>query len=1125
MIQMPNYDTKFFTNKEDYALYDRFNTALRHTQYFDILVGYFRASGFYRLQEAFENIDKVRILVGLNVDKATYDIHQLSQHVATSTELKNAAIAHTVTDVTNADDTQEIENGILKFVELLKNKKIEIKAHPSQNIHAKVYIMRHPDTELDFGRVITGSSNFSEQGLVARREFNVELKDKPDVDFALEQFEELWADGIDISEAYVDAIVNKTGLRQDISPYILYLKFLYEYFREEIDDDLAQISINYPPNFMQLAYQIDAVKNAKRILSKYNGVFLSDVVGLGKTYITAMLLQNLDDGLKIVLCPPNLVEYWKETLLEFGVAAEVKSQYQIDEANAKKYDRFKYVIIDEAHRFRNDRTSGYAKIRDLVCKGKKVILVSATPFNNSVVDIKNLINMFIDLRNSPFKGIENLAAVFDSAEKDLKFIEKTSGKDSQEYTQAVDIITGRIREKILRPLMVRRTRTEIQEMYKDDIKKQKLKFPKVMPPKDLVYQFDTELEKAFNTTIELLKQDKDKSKNKFVYARYMPLTYLKNLDARQVTQQKNVGNFMKMLLVKRLESSSYAFKQTLNRFITSYENFIKMYNEGTVYIGHEDVFKYLDMDDTTTLEAWENEGKIDKYKSSDFRKDFLPDLESDLEVLKQLQQIWDQVDTDPKLVKLAETLRQDCKSKKVIIFTEAKDTADYLFEQLAGCDGCFDFEKNAIFEMCGNGGRCYLNNHTIKTYDVKTAKTNIELSFNPKEFKPGRDGDIRILITTDVLAEGVNLHQSNIILNYDLPWNPTRVMQRAGRINRIGTRHDEIYSYNFFPTTTSDAHLGLKDNIVNKLRMFTNLLGDDNPLLEASENVGQYHLAEALYENIHNSVTETESDEFGFVNRYLQLLRNIRDNQPDLFNQIKTLPRKIKVGVKSDNNTAVLTFFRKGMWTEFVLSKNKKSVSDNNDKFIDLSLNLLTFGGEETKNLSLLETIKLFECSPTEQSVPLPDDYFELLNKNKQFIEAKQNINSQDNNNRKASSSKNTKTILALIKQLLNWKKLALDEDEKSYLSSAYVNIPNMAPSPTKKLAEILLDMARKAKEQSQELPEPEKHKLRIKLLADIKKELKNYEIYWRPATNVSGKDQTHAINEVILSKCFIGGE
>ncbi|RKY78116.1 hypothetical protein DRQ07_07940 [candidate division KSB1 bacterium] len=221
-------DLTFFTNEPDSTLLDRFIAILKDVKYFDILVGYFRSSGFFRLYKSFENIEKIRILVGLNLDKKTFQIIDTAGNsdFESHAKVKEYFGEVLISEIENSADSKEVEDGILKFVEFIKSGKIEIKAHPSRNIHAKVYISRYHESDRDFGSVITGSSNFSESGLVANREFNVQLKNSADVKYALEKFEMLWKEAVDISDYYVDTINTKTYLDNSISLLFEFNAFL-----------------------------------------------------------------------------------------------------------------------------------------------------------------------------------------------------------------------------------------------------------------------------------------------------------------------------------------------------------------------------------------------------------------------------------------------------------------------------------------------------------------------------------------------------------------------------------------------------------------------------------------------------------------------------------------------------------------------------------------------------------------------------------------------------------------------------------------------------------------------------------------------------------------------------------
>ena len=380
-------DLKFFTNEPERDLYTRFANILKsNTQFFDVLVGYFRSSGFFKLYESLETVEKIRILVGLSVDKFTVKIIDQAKNeqvAALSTNEGKAIIGQEVkTEFEQADATADVEKGVRIFIDWLKTGKLEMRMYTEAPIHAKVYIMRKDPVKVPdmFGSVITGSSNFSEAGLVNNLEFNVELKDAADVQFALERFESLWEKAVDIKDTYIEAVEESTWMKDDITPYQLYLKTIYEFFKEEINADKENFETLLPDGYMRLQYQLDAVTQARKKLDAYNGVFISDVVGLGKTYICAMLANSFKrDTYKLFICPPVLVDYWKSVLQEFDVArCDVESLGKLDRIIAKGTDKYSYVFIDEAHRFRNSGAEIFTQLHQ-ICRDKKVVLISARP--------------------------------------------------------------------------------------------------------------------------------------------------------------------------------------------------------------------------------------------------------------------------------------------------------------------------------------------------------------------------------------------------------------------------------------------------------------------------------------------------------------------------------------------------------------------------------------------------------------------------------------------------------------------------------------------------------------------------------------------------------------------------
>ena len=955
-------DLTFFTNEPGATLLDRFKAVLGHVQFFDVLVGYFKTSGFYRLYDALESIEKIRILVGLKLDKKAFEIidfatSQSNLDFASHSKAKKLFVEHTVAELDDSDDSYEVEAGIKKFIEFLttdcpnkeediarggNGKKLEFRVYPSEKIHAKVYISRFPEGSIDYGRVITGSSNFSESGLVAHREFNVELKNRADVEFALQQFENLWKDGVDVSYDYIDTIQKETWLNEEISPYHLYLKMLYEYFKEDINID-QEVEIVLPPGFLELAYQKQAVLSAKKILEAYNGVFLADVVGLGKTFMAALLAQQLP-GRKLIICPPVLRDYWEETFLSFHVPAKVESAGKLDQILKQDPQKYDYIFIDEAHRFRNEYTGSFEKLYK-ICFGKKVILVTATPLNNTFQDIFSQLKLFQAPKESTIPGIPDLEKFFKRLQRPLAKLKRSD----PEYIKAIQEGSKEIREKILKYVMIRRTRTEIAKYFSKDIEERGLFFPELVDPRRIIYSFDLDTDAVFNRTIALLKELK--------YARYMPLLYLKKkVSDFEQQSQKNLGGFMKSMLVKRLESSFFAFRKTLGRFIESYESFLSMLDNGKVFISKKvNIYDLLNEDSEEKILDLLQEGKLQTFKAEDFREDFRQDLLSDLTTLKRISKLWRTISGDPKIEQFIHELQhnKELKSKKLVIFTESKETGEYLFDNLNQI-----FPDQVIF-FCSNGG--LFKGESISR---SRARDIIRENFDPNS--PVKADDIRLLISTDVLSEGINLHGSNIIVNYDLPWNPTRVLQRVGRINRIGSVYPHLYIFNFFPTAQSDQQIGLEDNIKSKIQAFHDTLGEDAKYLTEEEIVESHEIfGEALYKRLTNKKTYESGDEEEKTElEYLKKIREIRDNNPELFEKIKRIPKKARSGKRTlEENDQVLTFFRKGKLKKFFISD-----------------------GQSSTEVNFFDAAALFECDEGEKRIEIPSNYFEMLGKNKEMF-------------------------------------------------------------------------------------------------------------------------------------------
>ena len=985
-----NNDLTFFTNEPERNLYDRFNKILkRDTEFFDVLVGYFRASGFYLLQDALDNVSKTRILIGINTDKEIVEMYKESQMQIE--ELSNNAyntkkryINKLKKEFEDSEDNEEVDSGVKKFVEMLRNGKLEVRVYSKQPIHAKLYIMRNYDDCADYGKVITGSSNFSANGLQNNLEFNVELKNAGDVKFASEKFEELWKDSIEVNQECIDTIEKDTWVKEDITPYEMYLKFLYEYFKEQINDD-QNFTFNdgyVIEGFKPYQYQKDAVIQAKRILEQHNGVFISDVVGLGKTYMCSLLAVELDSW-KLFLVPPVLIDYWKDVLTSFGVRGfTVMSTGSIKKVSEEKlYKKYKYIFVDEAHKFRNERTETYAYLHE-ICAGKKVILITATPQNNYVTDIASQMYLFESKTNSTIPGVKKLEQFFLSLRNDVK--KYSNDKSSSEYLTAVEKASNTIRDKVLRQVMIRRTRTEIQNNYEKDMKKQGLIFPKVNDPIRETYEFDEKTELVFENTLELIKQ--------ITYARYTPLTYvnesvLTNEMNSLLTGQRNMTGFMKGILIMRLESSQYAFKMTLGRFISSLQSFIDMYYNGEVWISRKlNVDDLLARDDIDTLLDAVDKGNAFHFKSEEFRDGFILDLKHDLDILTSLQEMWNSLEKDNKLDYFIERLKSDKRlSKKIIIFTGSKETAEYLTKEIENRLG-----RNVIYF---SGSRS------------DSIKNDIRNNFDPNVDEEVQEDIYDVLVTTDVLAEGMNLHRSNVVINYDLPWNPTRIMQRVGRINRVGTKFDELFIYNFFPTTNSNDITHQSENIISKIKMFHDLLGEDSKFLTDEENVSTHELFRQM-----TTIDDDGDTGLNSELKYLSYIRKVRDENPELFSKIKDLPKKIKIA-RNGNDLELLTFFRKGYVKKFFISDEK-----------------------DTRDISFDDAIQMIETDKNEKSIELNNKYYKLLKMNKESFNLFEANDGQDDFSEHESrkGTNNARDISLIIKEVLKLPELTDEEEDRA---------------------------------------------------------------------------------------------
>jgi Superfamily II DNA and RNA helicases len=897
--------TKFFTNTETNTLINKMEGVLKNNNMincFDAVVGYLRASGYFQIREFLGKIDNIRILVGINTDKFIAEAQQKGLiYMHNCEQIKDELLQNIKKDIESSHYSKTVEDGMLQFIDDIINKKIEVRAHPSRRIHAKIYLL-YPDNfnEHTLGAtVITGSSNLSDRGLGIgndrQYEFNVLLNDHQDVCFAKSEFEQLWkeAEGCDILPIDAKKVKGGTYLAGDVTPYELYIKLLVEYFDDRISYDFNNV-LEMPKGFKKMEYQIEAVDEGFKKMLKYDGFFLSDVVGLGKTVIATMIAKRfiLENGINntkiLVVYPPAVEKNWKTTFNRFGITnvkfvsnGSLKKILDPDNYDYWQPEEYDLILVDESHKFRNHKTGIFQQLQE-ICKyprintgkiegrKKKIMLISATPLNNSPEDLYHQILLFQNPRQSTLDGISNLTAFFSPKTQEFQRLKNESPLN----VTAVKKLYEEIREKAIKPITVRRTRTDIEAI--DRFRKDVDDFPKVQKPSKVEYLLNTKQTDLFNFTVEQLI-------NKLQYSRYKAISGLKDEVQNQYYEKaelvsKSLAFIMKTLLVKRLESSFYAFKQSLRKFHDANGRMIEMFENDRVFIAPDlDVNKFYENGlsdeeiEEEILKVQEENPKNRIFKADDFEPVFFDGLRSDQAILEGLLNNWEEQknEEDPKLNKFVELLQNELFDpqknigQKLVIFSESTDTVNYL--------------------------NSYLNRDGVLSISAKNRNKQfkaIEQNFDANAEVQGND--YNIILTTDVLAEGINLHRSNIIVNYDTPWNSTRLMQRIGRVNRIGSIAPFIYNYVFYPSAQGNNEIHLVKNSLAKIQAFHTAFGEDNQIYSTDEIIDLN--LDKLFE------ASIEKEEVNKELLILEELKKLKDLNPKEFRRIKELNLRCRTG-------------------------------------------------------------------------------------------------------------------------------------------------------------------------------------------------------------------------------------
>lgn len=956
-------NSHIFTNKNGNTLMCEFEGVLSNNpsiKNLDAVVGFLRASGYFSLRPFLDNINKARVLIGINVDKYIAEAARQGRiFFGAEEEVKADCLQQIRRDIEQSGYKREIEDGIFQMVTDLVDGKLELRAHPSKKIHAKIYVL-YPDdfNQYTQGIAITGSSNLSGNGLGITEdkqyEFNVKMSQYEDVKFAKDEFEELWkeAEGCEITAEDLKINIERTYLKGDISPYDLYIKMLIEYFSDRVMDADDENPLNVPENYTKYDYQMDAVVEGYQKLLRYDGFFLADVVGLGKTVIATMiakkfLQENGRDNTKIlVVYPPAVEQNWKTTFKDFGIDKYTKfitngslnkvlDEDNYDYWNADEYD---LVLVDEAHKFRSHTTNAFEQLQE-ICKmprinqghikgyKKKVMLISATPMNNSPADIYNEILLFQDPRHCTIDGVANLTAFFSPLIKEFKRFRNEPEFDLTKFKKLAE----QVRDRIIKPLSVRRTRTDIENVprYNKDVNG----FPKVERPIESRYELNEHLADLFEKAMLTLTKD-------LSYACYQAIAYLKPEAANGLydnaeTISRSLAGIRKNGLVKRLESSFHAFQVSIENFKIANQNMIDMFNNDKVFIAPDlDINNLLaagwseeEIEEKLNAKAQDNP-KNAKFTANDFRPEFIEMLRADQKILEQMYIDWSVVTDadDSKFAKFNELLKHELfrvernPEQKLVVFSESINTVEYLAKRIN--------RKDVLVISAKNRSNLF-----------KTIRENFDANFKNKL------NDYNIILTTDVLAEGINLHRSNVIVNYDTPWNSTRLMQRIGRVNRIGSVSKHIYNYVFYPSRQGNREINLNQIALSKIQTFHSTFGEDNQI---------YSQNEVIDRNLSKLFDEAMKEQKKDLNQelpYYEELRTLYKTNRREYNRIAKLSLRSRTGRAS---------------------RAVDGVTLSGDTLVFLKTNfrkVFFLVSENVKELSVLDALKYFKATPEELAV------------------------------------------------------------------------------------------------------------------------------------------------------------
>ena len=968
----------FITNEEKKDLKRRLAILLKVSNKMKFLVGFFYFSGLRELYRELKskrekNIDfALNILVGLSIDKTQFGLIEVAEQGSFSNKEISEKYFNSIIKALNYKDfdNKEFYEQAHFFINLMQSGKLNIRKTIMPN-HAKLYIFTFDQTQIAKDKLfITGSSNLTKAGLLSQYEFNVEISD-----YGLEEaetyFDDLWEVSVKITEdnllrSRLVKILNENTLIKQVTPfeaYVWVIKNYLKYFETQMEEKSLSFllkSAGYSP----YKYQIDAINQSLSIIKKHGGVIIADVVGLGKSVIASAAARSYG-ARGIVICPPSIIgdrklkdSGWWGYLEDFGltnIGWEVWSLGDLEKLNQyiKNNQDIKVIIIDEAHRFRNEDTKSYEFLKN-ISRGRKVMLLTATPFNNRPSDILSLLKLFIVPKKSTISLEDDLLTRFSTfkttfdrlgyiskyhnsvnskkrnkAKNYFKMLFGSENIDLSKVKTRVNYLAKEIRS-VMEPITIRRNRLDLTKnpRYKEEVKN----LSRVADPIEWFFELTKKQSVFYNKILSFFLDPE--SGGRFKGAMYRPFEYERSLkdkeklpgkESFEYISQKNLYDIMRRLLVKRFESSFGAFKQSI-------ENFKKLTNIVLQFVERTDKFILdrklieeiyeMDMDEIEErLKEYETilrENQYPKYNKVyqvdkfERKDEFIKALKDDLKMFKDILNELDELDlesNDPKFKELVEEvweIRKKDPKRKIIIFSEYTDTVKYLEKNLK------KYYKDRILIAYGALSRSKLN-EIIENFDA---------SLDESKQKDEYD----ILISTDKLSEGVNLNRAGMVINYDIPWNPVRVIQRVGRINRISKKvFDNLYIVNFFPTERGANIVKSREIAAQKMFMIHKVLGEDARIFDIDEEPQPSE----LYIRINKNPEALEEE--SFYTKMVNEFENIKKKYPEIVEKVQRLPQRIKVS-KKGNEDSLLVFFKK---FERIYAL-RKSLENNNVEAIQI---------------------------------------------------------------------------------------------------------------------------------------------------------------------------------------------